>query len=84
MLEMRAAPGCFICIVGGCLADAGTALPILALSWPILGLCWAPCRAYVGPSLCWRQHRDKLGQQIPKMSQGSAKMGQRRVNTGPT
>ena len=31
MLEMRAAPGCFICIVGGCVADAG----------PILGLCWA-------------------------------------------
>ena len=40
MLEMRAAPGCFICIVGGCLADAGTALPHLGA---ILGYVGSAC-----------------------------------------
>ena len=48
MLEMRAAPGCFVCIVGGCLADAGSALPHLGVILAHLG-------GYVGPmlSLCW-------------------------------
>ena len=37
MLEMRAAPGCFICIMGGCLADAGTTLPHLGVILAHLG-----------------------------------------------
>ena len=57
MLEMRAAPGCFICIVAGCLADAGTALPHLGVILAHLGAMLSLCPyvdamlAHFGPSL---------------------------------
>ena len=37
MLEMRAAPGCFVCIVGGCWANMGHIAPTCANIAPKMG-----------------------------------------------